>query len=52
MPQMSPLWWEILFIFFIYLFIIMNTIIFYNKMPNMSTSLSKKQVFHQFKWKW
>nr|QWX95506.1 ATP synthase subunit 8 [Holhymenia tibialis] len=52
MPQMAPLWWELLFIMFIIMFMIMNAIIYHNKslMPKSSKSLDKEIV--QFKWKW
>nr|YP_010994986.1 ATP synthase F0 subunit 8 [Homoeocerus dilatatus]WOZ13994.1 ATP synthase F0 subunit 8 [Homoeocerus dilatatus] len=52
MPQMSPLWWEILFIFFIMTFMFMIMIIFFNKNIQ-PKSLNQKEIeTHQFKWKW
>nr|ASA69165.1 ATP synthase F0 subunit 8 [Clavigralla tomentosicollis] len=52
MPQMSPLWWEILFLLFIMSFMIMNTIIYYNKTPMPLQKQSKSIEINQFKWKW
>nr|UPI55367.1 ATPase subunit 8 [Manocoreus sp.] len=53
MPQMSPLWWEMLFILFISSFMIMNMIIFYNKIlsPTKYSEGSNPKI-NQFKWKW
>nr|YP_011031445.1 ATP synthase F0 subunit 8 [Eocanthecona concinna]WRB04595.1 ATP synthase F0 subunit 8 [Eocanthecona concinna] len=31
MPQMSPLWWEILFMIFFLIFIIFNIVIYFNQ---------------------
>nr|QWX95546.1 ATP synthase subunit 8 [Acidomeria sordida] len=53
MPQMAPLWWETLFILFISSFMIMNTIIYYNKvMTPKQISDNMKPKINQFKWKW
>nr|YP_011009661.1 ATP synthase F0 subunit 8 [Hygia bidentata]WPV77653.1 ATP synthase F0 subunit 8 [Hygia bidentata] len=51
MPQMSPLWWEILYIMFLMSFMIINLIMYYNKNFNPKNNLKKKDK-HQFKWKW
>nr|YP_009654800.1 ATP synthase F0 subunit 8 [Leptoglossus membranaceus]QCI09355.1 ATP synthase F0 subunit 8 [Leptoglossus membranaceus] len=53
MPQMAPLWWEVLFFLFITSFIFMNTIIYYNKIINpKQMSDTKNPNINQFKWKW
>nr|YP_010310377.1 ATP synthase F0 subunit 8 [Camptopus lateralis]UMY75912.1 ATP synthase F0 subunit 8 [Camptopus lateralis] len=52
MPQMSPLWWEILFILFILSFIMMNTIIYYNKNIKLIKTDNNKLVNKELKWKW
>nr|YP_009750098.1 ATP synthase F0 subunit 8 [Enoplops potanini]QIJ46457.1 ATP synthase F0 subunit 8 [Enoplops potanini] len=52
MPQMSPMYWEILFMVFIFSFLMMNTIIFFNMKMYPSQSLSKIFKVNQFKWKW
>nr|AFI54724.1 ATP synthase F0 subunit 8 [Acanthosoma labiduroides] len=52
MPQMSPLWWEILFLMFITAAMLMMTIIYHNKniyKYNMKESMNKN---YQMKWKW
>nr|UPL65471.1 ATPase subunit 8 [Cryptorhamphus sp.] len=51
MPQMSPLWWETLFISFTLILMLMNVILFYNKM-NKSESEYKKYNKKQINWKW
>nr|QWX95523.1 ATP synthase subunit 8 [Pephricus paradoxus] len=51
MPQMAPLWWELLFIMFILSFMLMNTIMYYNKM-NLPKKLLLVKMINQFKWKW
>nr|UPL65717.1 ATPase subunit 8 [Enoplops sibiricus] len=52
MPQMSPLWWEVLFFMFIMSFMFMNMIMYFNKKiePKKMTSMEPK--INQFKWKW
>nr|YP_009943340.1 ATP synthase F0 subunit 8 [Cletus punctiger]QOD41603.1 ATP synthase F0 subunit 8 [Cletus punctiger] len=52
MPQMSPLWWEILFLVFIMSFMLMNTIIFYNKKMLPKQKSIEMIKINQFKWKW
>nr|YP_011009648.1 ATP synthase F0 subunit 8 [Hygia lativentris]WPV77640.1 ATP synthase F0 subunit 8 [Hygia lativentris] len=52
MPQMSPLWWEILYIMFLLMFMIIIMIIYYNKEFNPQNNLNKKMKLCQFKWKW
>nr|YP_010994960.1 ATP synthase F0 subunit 8 [Cletus schmidti]WOZ13968.1 ATP synthase F0 subunit 8 [Cletus schmidti] len=52
MPQMSPLWWEILFLVFIMSFMLMNMIIFYNKKMTPSQKSIEMIKVNQFKWKW
>nr|UPL65679.1 ATPase subunit 8 [Homoeocerus unipunctatus] len=52
MPQMAPLWWESLFIFFILSFLFMNMIMFFNK-NNKPINLNEKMMkINQLKWKW
>nr|UPL65730.1 ATPase subunit 8 [Hygia sp.] len=52
MPQMSPLWWEILYILFLLSFMITITIIYYNKNLSPQYNLNKKVKLYQFYWKW
>nr|QWX95529.1 ATP synthase subunit 8 [Latimbus concolor] len=51
MPQMAPLWWEILFLLFIMNFMMMSTIIYHNKMYS-PKQMKMKYKINQFKWKW
>nr|YP_009654839.1 ATP synthase F0 subunit 8 [Placosternum urus]QCI09407.1 ATP synthase F0 subunit 8 [Placosternum urus] len=52
MPQMSPLWWEMLFLVFIMSLMMFNIIIYFmqNKM-NLNKNLFKNDNI-QFIWKW
>nr|UPL65756.1 ATPase subunit 8 [Physomerus sp.] len=52
MPQMSPLSWEILFTIFLMSFIIMNMIMYHNKMMIPKQLKIKVCVINQLKWKW
>nr|QWX95536.1 ATP synthase subunit 8 [Laminiceps obscurior] len=52
MPQMAPLWWELMFFMFTISFIIMNMIIFYNKHNNQKMKMPYMKETMQFKWKW
>nr|AWN56302.1 ATP synthase F0 subunit 8 [Neomegalotomus parvus] len=51
MPQMAPLWWELLFIMFIIMFMLMNMIIYYNK--NITINNKKNCInYKNYNWKW
>nr|QWX95520.1 ATP synthase subunit 8 [Salapia nigra] len=52
MPQMAPLWWELLFFMFIISFLAMNMIIFYNKTNSQKMKMNLMKEINQFKWKW
>nr|UPL65795.1 ATPase subunit 8 [Megalotomus sp.] len=52
MPQMAPLWWDILFIIFIILFMWINTIIYFNKNLKINFKKNIKLNNKSFKWKW
>nr|UPL65549.1 ATPase subunit 8 [Artheneis intricata] len=52
MPQMSPLWWEILYLMFIMLFIMVNCIIYWGINSDMAVSLPKTQELKIKTWKW
>nr|YP_010866023.1 ATP synthase F0 subunit 8 [Piezodorus guildinii]WGT93131.1 ATP synthase F0 subunit 8 [Piezodorus guildinii]DAZ87550.1 TPA_asm: ATP synthase F0 subunit 8 [Piezodorus guildinii] len=53
MPQMSPMWWEILFLLFISFYIMMNIMLYFNKKNN-SIKNNKNMMKHnkQINWKW
>uniref|UniRef100_A0AAU7YS00 ATP synthase F0 subunit 8 n=1 Tax=Rhopalus tibetanus TaxID=3151528 RepID=A0AAU7YS00_9HEMI len=51
MPQMSPLWWEMLYIIFIIMFMIMIIIIYYNKSHKLNYKTNDKKINQQY-WKW
>nr|YP_010310364.1 ATP synthase F0 subunit 8 [Daclera levana]UMY75899.1 ATP synthase F0 subunit 8 [Daclera levana] len=52
MPQMASLWWELLFMFFIITFMLMNTIIYYNKLLKFNKKINNKFIKMEFNWKW
>nr|QWX95535.1 ATP synthase subunit 8 [Paralycambes pronotalis] len=52
MPQMAPLWWELLFVMFIWLFMMISMIIYFNKMNNPEVMGSKSIETNQKNWKW
>uniref|UniRef100_A0AAU7YRW0 ATP synthase F0 subunit 8 n=1 Tax=Rhopalus nigricornis TaxID=3151526 RepID=A0AAU7YRW0_9HEMI len=51
MPQMSPLWWEMLYIIFIMMFMIMIIIMYYNKNFKLKSIIYNKKI-NQLNWKW
>nr|YP_010463230.1 ATP synthase F0 subunit 8 [Dimorphopterus gibbus]UUJ37754.1 ATP synthase F0 subunit 8 [Dimorphopterus gibbus] len=51
MPQMSPMWWEMLFIMFIMLNMNMIVIMFFNYNKKINTENSYKMISNfNFKW--
>nr|YP_009643366.1 ATP synthase F0 subunit 8 [Adrisa magna]AMR74997.1 ATP synthase F0 subunit 8 [Adrisa magna] len=52
MPQMAPLWWEILFILFITLFIIMSMMIYHMPYIKSGSSNMWHKIPNQLNWKW
>nr|QEI26521.1 ATP synthase F0 subunit 8 [Eurydema ventralis] len=52
MPQMAPLWWEVLFIMFMITFMMFNVMIYFNssKSINNKNKINKKSF--QFNWTW
>nr|AVJ52282.1 ATP synthase F0 subunit 8 [Lamprocoris roylii] len=52
MPQMAPLYWEILFIMFIISMIMMMIIIFHSKFNQITVNTNMKPLVNQVNWKW
>nr|AVJ52262.1 ATP synthase F0 subunit 8 [Agonosoma flavolineatum] len=52
MPQMAPLYWELLFIMFIVSLIIMSIILFHMPKITSSTKMNYNQLTNQINWKW
>nr|YP_011032069.1 ATP synthase F0 subunit 8 [Carinata recurvata]WRH31299.1 ATP synthase F0 subunit 8 [Carinata recurvata] len=50
MPQMSPMWWVIMFLIFILCFLIMNSMIYFNYLIN-NTNINKLG-YSNLTWKW
>nr|YP_010710187.1 ATP synthase F0 subunit 8 [Macroscytus japonensis]WCS41487.1 ATP synthase F0 subunit 8 [Macroscytus japonensis] len=52
MPQMAPLWWEMLFIMFIAVFIMMSIILYHNINPSQEESDATIKNTINLSWKW
>nr|AVN67809.1 ATP synthase F0 subunit 8 [Ischnoptera bilunata] len=52
MPQMMPLSWLILYMFFIMLLLLFNFINYYSLIPYPSESTQKKITIKNLNWKW
>nr|QWX95519.1 ATP synthase subunit 8 [Spartocera fusca] len=52
MPQMSPLWWEMLFSLFTTTLLLMNMIMYFNSTPMSNYTSKYKMSTNQIKWKW
>nr|QGU83696.1 ATP synthase F0 subunit 8 [Eysarcoris aeneus] len=52
MPQMSPLWWEILFMMFILSYILMNIMIYFTPQMKQDNKNNKMYFINQSNWKW
>nr|YP_009654917.1 ATP synthase F0 subunit 8 [Menida violacea]YP_010714118.1 ATP synthase F0 subunit 8 [Menida metallica]QCI09894.1 ATP synthase F0 subunit 8 [Menida violacea]QEL51208.1 ATP synthase F0 subunit 8 [Menida violacea]WDD39681.1 ATP synthase F0 subunit 8 [Menida metallica] len=52
MPQMAPLWWEMLFIMFFMSYMIINIMIFFNKNNTFKTSNKINKMSPQPNWLW
>nr|AXS66409.1 ATP synthase F0 subunit 8 [Chrysomeloidea sp. 2 KM-2017] len=51
MPQMAPLNWLILFLFFSLVFIVFNTVNYYSFLYSTKSEKSKKKIL-KLNWKW
>nr|YP_009694523.1 ATP synthase F0 subunit 8 [Eurydema qinlingensis]QEI26508.1 ATP synthase F0 subunit 8 [Eurydema qinlingensis] len=52
MPQMSPLWWDLLFILFFMIYMLFNIIIYFNYKKNMIKNHSIMNKSMHFNWLW
>nr|AVJ52266.1 ATP synthase F0 subunit 8 [Calliphara nobilis] len=52
MPQMAPLYWEILFIMFLTSMMVMMTIIFHMPWNKIKSNNINKKTIKQINWKW
>nr|YP_010570560.1 ATP synthase F0 subunit 8 [Palomena angulosa]UZG89985.1 ATP synthase F0 subunit 8 [Palomena angulosa] len=52
MPQMAPLWWEILFLMFIVMYISASIIIYFSFNKSLKSSINKNNMINQSKWLW
>nr|DAZ87576.1 TPA_asm: ATP synthase F0 subunit 8 [Stiretrus anchorago] len=52
MPQMSPLWWEILFMIFIISYLLFNILIYFNKKNLLIIKDNKFKKINNLNWMW
>nr|YP_010374269.1 ATP synthase F0 subunit 8 [Deroploa parva]QVD38891.1 ATP synthase F0 subunit 8 [Deroploa parva] len=52
MPQMAPMWWEILFVCFILSFLMVNVIIYFNMNMKINMNKNMKKSFTNMNWMW
>nr|YP_010222618.1 ATP synthase F0 subunit 8 [Plautia lushanica]UCC46081.1 ATP synthase F0 subunit 8 [Plautia lushanica] len=52
MPQMAPLWWEILFMMFILSFIMMIIMIYFSLQNNIHKKSMQMNNINQMNWMW
>nr|ADL59778.1 ATP synthase F0 subunit 8 [Meloidae sp. MT-2010] len=52
MPQMAPLNWLTLMIYFIMIFMLTNSFNFYSFLYNKKLLINKKKALIKFNWKW
>nr|UPL65263.1 ATPase subunit 8 [Largus sp.] len=52
MPQMAPMWWEMLYLYNINLLLLTSFIIFHNKNYKMKSNKASKMNKNQKTWKW
>nr|UPL65510.1 ATPase subunit 8 [Metacanthus pulchellus] len=51
MPQMAPLWWELLFATFMMLYMFMNILIFWLNSTSFNNTKIKKKSYKNINWK-
>nr|AKE36793.1 ATP synthase F0 subunit 8 [Rubiconia intermedia] len=52
MPQMAPMWWEIMFIIFSMIYICMSTMIYFSTNKLTTNQLKNKSLTNQYNWEW
>nr|YP_009346656.1 ATP synthase F0 subunit 8 [Graphosoma rubrolineatum]API85472.1 ATP synthase F0 subunit 8 [Graphosoma rubrolineatum] len=52
MPQMAPLWWELLFLVFLMTYLIVNNMIYFMPKTSIKPSNHKNKTYNQINWKW
>nr|YP_009694497.1 ATP synthase F0 subunit 8 [Eurydema liturifera]QEI26482.1 ATP synthase F0 subunit 8 [Eurydema liturifera] len=52
MPQMAPLWWEILFITFMVTFMTFNIMIYFNSGKSINKNIKINKKSFQSNWMW
>nr|YP_009472937.1 ATP synthase F0 subunit 8 [Metatropis longirostris]AST10167.1 ATP synthase F0 subunit 8 [Metatropis longirostris] len=51
MPQMAPMWWELLFMMFMMSYLLMNMIMFWNNENKINKTLMNKKMNTEINWK-
>nr|YP_009654891.1 ATP synthase F0 subunit 8 [Eocanthecona thomsoni]QCI09868.1 ATP synthase F0 subunit 8 [Eocanthecona thomsoni] len=52
MPQMSPLWWEVLFMMFIFTFMLFNIMIYFTNKNMMINKMTYYKKIKNLTWMW
>nr|UPL65198.1 ATPase subunit 8 [Valleriola javanica] len=52
MPQMAPMWWTTMFILFTMLFMMTNTIMYFQKQYSIPSKEEKQNKMETMNWKW
>nr|YP_002418797.1 ATP synthase F0 subunit 8 [Nezara viridula]ABM63308.1 ATP synthase F0 subunit 8 [Nezara viridula] len=52
MPQMSPLWWEILFLIFIITYFMVMILLYFNFKKEFKKNSINNKIMNQLYWKW
>nr|UPL65988.1 ATPase subunit 8 [Isometopus sp.] len=52
MPQMAPMWWTMLFMSFIIMFMLYNTLMYFYNIYETKTKTTTKSSTKNMNWKW
>nr|YP_010315882.1 ATP synthase F0 subunit 8 [Leptocorisa chinensis]UNA68528.1 ATP synthase F0 subunit 8 [Leptocorisa chinensis] len=52
MPQMTPIWWELMFIIFLTSLMLMIMIMYFNKVMKIKSLKKQYKTIKQNNWKW
>nr|WGH58932.1 ATP synthase F0 subunit 8 [Chelurotropella siamensis] len=52
MPQMMPMWWEILMLMFITMMMLFMMILYHNNLIKMNKIMKCTKFYNQMNWKW
>nr|QOL00793.1 ATP synthase F0 subunit 8 [Xenogryllus marmoratus] len=52
MPQMAPMWWEMLFLFFLSTFFLLTTLIYFSTMKKTPNKMKYNYIKKELNWSW